>query len=127
MGVAMLQFSTVVRYASATLKWSSRNSRPLRCLSRWSSRERYFSSVYDFTSTGTPLPSSGVNRPLCSSVPMKHSHCCDMLQDRGVLGQDHAVIGAHDRHQAKRVDGVEVGIVLQDLLGPGVDLDEVGL
>ena len=50
----------------------------------------------------------------------------DMLQDRDVFGQDHAVIGAHHRHEAERVDGVEVGIVPQHLLGLGIDLDEVG-
>ena len=83
-----------------------------------------------------------MNTALCSSVPMKHSHCCsrarsmplagarsasrkalgDVLQDRGVLGEELARVGAQGRHHAERVDGDEVGAVRQALVAVALDV-----
>jgi hypothetical protein len=79
---------------------------------------------------------------------MKQSHCCsrarpiasdaggrqacggetigDELQDRGVLGQHFAVVGAQRRNQAERVDREIVLAGGEHFLVGGIDLDHVG-
>ena len=51
----------------------------------------------------------------------------DILQDRGILGEHGAIVGAQGRHQPERVHFPEIRAVFEHLLGLGIDLDEVGL
>jgi len=50
----------------------------------------------------------------------------DVLQDRAVLGEQVALVGAQGRHHAERVDLVEVGAVRQALVAVALDILGVG-
>ena len=51
----------------------------------------------------------------------------DILQDRGILGEQRAVVHADRRHHPERVDFEIVGAVVHDSFGLGVDFDEAGV
>jgi AcrR family transcriptional regulator len=45
----------------------------------------------------------------------------DILKNRGVFGEDQAIIGADRRHEAERIHAAKIGIVLQHLLRFWID------
>ena len=51
----------------------------------------------------------------------------DVLQDRGVLGEERAVVDADRRHHAERIDFEIIRAVGHDALGLRIDFDEAGV